>query len=273
MNPITLPRLHIEKDGASVEIFEQGAHVSRFQSSDGTELLFLSSSSRFESGKAIRGGVPICFPWFGPKADDASAPAHGFARTMPWNVVEEKPLSVELSLESSDATRALWPHDFAASYRVTFVNHQLQLQFTVRNCGNEPFTFEVALHTYFRVSDVRGVKIEGLDGETYLDKVDAGARKTQTGLVTIEGETDRVYLDSFGPMVLHDGERTVQIAGDNGWRSTVVWNPWIEKARALPDLGDDEWTQFVCIESGAIADDAITLQAGQSYQLTLEIAP
>ncbi|HEX8464665.1 MAG TPA: D-hexose-6-phosphate mutarotase [Abditibacterium sp.] len=272
MDPITLPRLQIEKDGASVEIFEQGAHVSRFQSSDGTELLFLSSSSRFEVGKAIRGGVPICFPWFGPKADDPNAPAHGFARTMAWQVADQRPFSVELDLESSEATRALWPHDFEAKYRVTCINARFQLQFTVKNSGTEPLHFEVALHSYFRVSDVKNIEIEGLDGKTYLDKVDGAARKIQNGTVKIEGETDRVYLDAGGPIELRHGERRLKIAGDSGWRSTVVWNPWIEKARSMSDLGDDEWTQFVCIEAGAIADDAITLPAGQSYQLTLEIA-
>jgi glucose-6-phosphate 1-epimerase len=138
-----------------------------------------------------------------------------------------------------------------------------------------PFTFEVALHTYFRISEIRTITIEGLHGKTYLDKVDGMKRKVQDGTITIGAETDRVYLDAGGPIILRDADRTVRISPRNGaedcWRSTIVWNPWIEKAKAMKDLGDDEWTQFVCIESGAVADNAVTLAAGQSYMLAIEV--
>ena len=264
-----LPRVVMSKEGARVELFLQGAHLSDFVSADGQSRLFTSRESRFEIGKPVRGGVPLCFPYFGPKSGDASAPAHGFARITDWQLAGQAPL--ELILESSDATRALWPHDFAASFRADCTSHALQLGFELENTGAAPFEFEIALHTYFRVSDIQYVEIDGLDGKTYLDKIDGAKRKIQSGAISIEGETDRVYLDSGGPITLRDGADLTKISGNQGWRSTVVWNPWIEKSRALADLGDDEWPGFVCIESGAVADDAIHLGAGEKYDLQLEI--
>lgn len=264
MQPIIL-----QTPTARAELFANGAHLARFEAQN-EPLLFLSRASAFESGQPIRGGVPICFPWFGPNASAPQQPAHGFARILPWEV-ERGDDSALFRLASSDATRALWPHEFAATYRVEALERGFRLVFEVANRDADAFTFEVALHTYFAVADARQVSIAGLDGKTYIDKMDALARKTQRGDISFEGETDRVYLDAGGPVTLRDGARTVRIAGDAGWKSTVVWNPWIAKARALKDLGDEEWTEFVCIESGAVADDAITLAAGQSYRLAIDV--
>jgi glucose-6-phosphate 1-epimerase len=266
-----LPSVRFVKDDAGVELFLQGAHISRFDAAYGGSPLFLSRESGFEEGKAVRGGIPICFPWFGPNQTNPSLPSHGFARTTAWQV-ESVADELVLGLESSEHTLALWPHAFRANYRVAVDENRLYLALDVHNTGEAPFTFEAALHTYFRVSDVRSVVIDGLDGKTYLDQLDHRRPKTQKSIVTFEGETDRIYLDSPGPVTLMDGERTVRISDRGGWRSTVVWNPWIEKARALKDLGDDEWTQFVCIEAGVVADDAVTVGPGDFSTLAIEIA-
>lgn len=270
-----LPRVRFVKDNAGLEFFLQGAHLSRFDVAEGGAPLFLSREAVLDEGKAIRGGVPICFPWFGPKKDDANAPSHGFARTMEWELVAADTDGVTLSLNSTAKTHLLWPHPFLATYRLGFEGGRLQMAFEVQNTGNAPFTFEVALHSYFRVSDVRTIEIDGLQGKTYLDQLEHLARKVQEGVITIGAETDRIYLDAGGPITLRDADRTVRISPlrgvESGWRSTVVWNPWIAKAQVLKDLGDDEWTDFVCIESGAIADNAVTLVAGESYGLAIEV--
>lgn len=267
----SLSRAHLEHDGARAEVFPQGAHLASFQTRSGDELLWVSSQSRFETAKPIRGGVPLIFPYFGPKSGDSSAPAHGFARTMEWKVESATPDSLSLSLESNAATLAMWPHPFRLIYRVTIGAEKLRLQLQIHNTGASDFEFETALHTYFRVSDVRNITIEGLDGKSYLDKTQNMARLRQNGAIRIVGETDRVYLDARGPITLRDGARRVRVSDLGGVKSSVVWNPHVEKARALPDLGDDEWPGFVCIESGVIADDAERLGAGACYEMTVQI--
>lgn len=267
----SLPRVRCGQENGAIEVFFQGAHLSRFETRSRRSLLFMSRETQFEAGKSLRGGVPICFPWFGPKKDDSTAAAHGFARTMEWEIVAADEKSLTLALDSNPQTLNIWPHPFRLVYRVEFEGETLRLSLEIHNTGTGAFEFEIALHTYFRVADVASIQIDGLEGKTYLDKTRNYVRKVQDGTVTIAGETDRVYLDAGGPITLRDGENEVRIADRGGWRSTIVWNPWKERARALSDLGDDEWKKFVCIESGAVADDAIELAAGESYQLAIEI--
>ncbi|RYG75289.1 D-hexose-6-phosphate mutarotase [bacterium] len=265
-----ISKVRYVKEGAGVELYLQGAHVTRFDAARGGSPLFISRESGFEVGKAIRGGIPICFPWFGPNKENPKLPSHGFARTSEWQV-ESDGNELVLSLKSNEQTLALWPHAFKANYRVGVDANHLRVALEVHNIGDTPFTFEAALHTYFRVSDARIVSVEGLVGKTYMDQLEAMARKVQKGPIYFEGEVDRIYLDSPGPVTLSDESRSVRVSNLGGWRSTVVWNPWIEKARAMKDLADDEWTQFVCIESGVIADDAVTVPPGDFYTLAIEI--
>jgi glucose-6-phosphate 1-epimerase len=254
---------------ARAELFLQGAHLARYEM-NGKPVLFLSKRAEFAPGKAIRGGIPVCFPWFGPHADDPRLPSHGFARTAEWELLESREGFAALRLESNEATHALWPHDFQAIYRIQLLEQGLRLDFRVHNTGTSDFVFETALHTYFAVSDARQVSVEGLDGKTYLDQADGNRRKLQQGTITFEGETDRLYVDSGGPVRLREGGNTIRIINRDGVRSTVVWNPWTDKARSLKDLGEDQWPGFVCIESGCAADDAVTLEAGESWTLVVE---
>ena len=236
------------------DIYLHGAHLTRFR-----DWLFLSESSKFAPNKSIRGGVPVIFPWFGPNKSDANAPQHGIVRTKEWRVQDVAADAVTLATES-EAWRVQMKFGFGDS---------LRMRFEVENRGAAPLDFECALHTYFAVDDARNAVISGLDGKNYLDKTENYARKTQSGDITFRGETDRVYLDSPGPIEIRDGARVIHIAGEAGWRSTVVWNPGAKAAAQMSDLSD--WRRFVCVECGAIADDAITLAAGASYVLDVAI--
>jgi D-hexose-6-phosphate mutarotase len=272
-----LTRLTIKSAPADAEIYLHGAHVTRFDPKDQAPVLFLSKMSQFKEGKPIRGGVPICFPWFGPKAGDAKAPAHGFARLMEWKVESITPLktgvSVVLSLASTEETKTMWPVDFSANYMVT-VGEELHLSLTVTNTGTSPFKFEEALHNYFTIGDIEAVSIEGLSGTTYLDKMNA-ATPTPQGDEPIQftGETDRVYLATQSTCVIHDPSlgREIRVA-KSGSDATVVWNPWINKAKAMPDFGDDEWPGMVCVETCNVADEAVKLAPGASHTMTAMIS-
>ncbi len=238
------------------DIYGQGAHLTRFR-----DWLFLSGASNFAPGKPIRGGVPVIFPWFGPNKTDPNAPQHGLVRAKLWQV-EDVAADAATLMTQTDGWRA----------RIRFGwGDELRMRFEVENLSEKPLNFECALHTYFAVDDARNVAIAGLDGVTYLDKTENYARKKQSGDVTLKGETDRVYLDASGPIAIGDGARTLHISGTSGWRSTVVWNPGAEVAARMNDLGAEDWMRFVCVECGAIADNAVTLAAGASYALDVSV--
>jgi D-hexose-6-phosphate mutarotase len=251
----------------------EGAHVTRFQPARQAQLLFVSDSSSFAPGKPIRGGVPVCFPWFGPRAGHPESPAHGFARISRWEIESltgshDLGATAVLRLASNDHTRALWPHDFVARLRVE-VARQLTLSLIVENTGAAPFPFEEALHTYFAISDIRGVTVTGLEGAAYLDKTD-GARRKELGHepLHIERETDWVFPGNEAACVIDDPTKQRRIIVEkSGSRTTVVWNPWIAKAAAMPDFGDDEWPRMLCIETANTGADAITLAPRESHTM------
>jgi glucose-6-phosphate 1-epimerase len=256
------------------EVHLQGAHVARYRpAAERHPVLFVSAKSLYAPGKAIRGGVPLIFPWFGAKADNPSAPQHGFARVAPFAVesVWSEPgggVTVVLRLAADDGTRRAWPHEFVARYRVT-MGDALELGFEVENRSAGPFTYEEALHTYLTVGDIRQATIEGLAGTAFIDKVDGFTRKREgRAPIRLAGETDRVYLDTTATCTVDDpvlGRRLV--VDKQGSASTVVWNPWAEKAKGLADLGDDEWSRMVCIETANAADNAVTLAPGARHEL------
>jgi D-hexose-6-phosphate mutarotase len=237
----------------------------------------MSGESRFEAGKPIRGGVPVCFPWFGPKAGSPEAPMHGFARILAWTVsaVTRGPdggLRAVLELSAAASARGGFPHELALSLTLS-VGRSLRMALAVRNLNGAPTTFEEALHSYFAVSDVRQVRIRGLEGVGYVDKTVAMARKPgETGPITIVAETDRVYTGTTGTVTIEDpGWRRRIVVSKAGSATTVVWNPWIAKAKAMPDFGDDEWTGMACVETANAGDDAVTLAPGASHVMTASI--
>lgn len=269
-----LERVLVQRAEVTAELFLHGATLTAWQPRGVDPVLWLSRAAIFHEDKAIRGGVPICFPWFGSRADNPQAATHGFARVMPWtfaSAVEDErsgAVVLELTLSSSPETFAIWPHEFRARYRVK-IGGKLELELTVTNPGAAPFTYEEALHSYFSVKDVARVRVEGLERSSFLDKLDGFARKRQgSDPVIIDQETDRVYTGNTAATEIVDPvlQRSISIVKD-GSRSTVVWNPWIARARALKDFGDDEWREMLCVEAGNVGPDEITLAPGASHTL------
>lgn len=271
-----LPKVRITTPAATAEIYLHGAHVTSWQPADSAEVLFLSKLSRFEDGKAIRGGIPICFPWFRAKADNPKAPAHGFVRTRAWkleSIAQGGPdVVVSLTTESDDSTRAWWPYDFRATHCVT-VGSSLKLELVVENTGDAPFRFEEALHTYNRVSDAAAIRISGLDHITYLDNRDNNAVKRQPGDIHFTAATDNAYIDTTDSVTIHDAalNRSIRLDKQNS-STTVVWNPWSDGAAALADMDDSEWREFACVEASNILSAAVTLPPAKSHTIAAGIS-
>ncbi|OYO17083.1 D-hexose-6-phosphate mutarotase [Enemella evansiae] len=244
----------------------------------GDPVLFTSTRAEYRPGKAIRGGIPVCFPWFGPGRSGRKRPAHGFARLSEWQLAGAR--------EQDGVTTLDWHFDetlipeldhvdprrnnFTVDYRQVF-GRDLELHVSVRNTDTRgPLVFELALHTYFRVGDVRRIEVHGLSGADYFDQV-SGEERTQIGPIQFDGEVDRVY--AFGDTaVIADPVLGRRITLDQSSANrTIVWNPGPDKAAAMSDLDFDEWPQFVCVESGNVRHAAIHLQPGESHELSVRI--
>jgi glucose-6-phosphate 1-epimerase len=267
-----LPRVHITGPRAEGEIYLHGAHVTSWKPAGNEQTLFVSTKSRWEDGQAIRGGIPICFPWFRAKADDPKAPAHGFLRTKTWqleSIVENKDgVAVTTFSESDDQTRRWWPGEFRVEHRALF-GSELSLELVCTNTGATPLHFEEALHTYNRVANVHDAQLHGLDTVRFLDNTDSNKEKTQRGDVAITSATDNAYMSTQGAVELVDPkmQRRIRLTKVNSL-TTVVWNPWAEAAARMRDLGDGEWTQFLCVEASNILGAAINLEPGQQHKIT-----
>jgi glucose-6-phosphate 1-epimerase len=268
-----LQRVLVETPQVEAEIYLHGAHVTQFQPGGQKPVLFMSEKSSFEPGKPIRGGVPICFPWFGARQDGRPGPAHGFARLLEWELtsaeeVTDGDIEIHLRLVSNESTRTEWEGDFELNYTVR-IGAMLGLKLDVRNASDREMRIEEALHTYLAVSDVRKVSIEGLAGVTYSDRVGTPHTETEGPKpIRITAETDRIYLNTQSTCVVDDpgwGRRLV--VEKTGSNATVVWNPWIAKATAMPDFGDDEWPAMLCIETCNVHEFGVTLAPGQSHTI------
>jgi glucose-6-phosphate 1-epimerase len=250
----------------------QGAQVLEFQAVGKKPLLWLSEAAAYQPGRAIRGGIPLCFPWFGP-APDAAGPAHGFARLLDWQLAEAdaRPEALHLlfRLGASAATQALWPHEFEATLAMT-LGRVLQLQLAVANTGSDAFSFTFAFHSYFPVSDIRRAQVDGLDGTPWLDQLDPQrTQHIQQGPVTFAGETDRIHLHTAGEYCLVDAAGQAIRVSAPSCRSAVIWNPGPEKAARLADMAPDAWQRMACVECGNVDSDTVTLPAGASKLFTL----
>jgi glucose-6-phosphate 1-epimerase len=257
-----LAKVAITCPAATADMYLHGAQVTSWKPAGAGEVLFLSSRSQWAEGHAIRGGVPICFPWFRAKSDDPGAPAHGFVRTKAWKLESIVQLDgavlVSMVTESDASTKRWWPADFQLVHRATF-GSELRLELELTNRGRTEVRFQEALHSYFRVGQVQAARLHGLD-------------KVQQGDVVLAGETDRAYLTGQPQVQLEDPtlRRSISIAKENS-ATTVVWNPWQEGARALPDLADNEWTQMFCVEASNVLSEAVTLGPGQQHRLAVNI--
>lgn len=270
--PAGLLVAQVRNTHCTARIALQGAHVMTWAPLDEQPVIWLSPAAKFAPGKSIRGGVPICWPWFGPHATDPKFPGHGFARTVPWEILKTETLTdgatrLTFRLIENDATRAQWPHPSSVSCQIT-LGKTLDIELITRNTGPAPITIGDALHTYFQVSDIRQVTIRGLENCPYLDKVDDTKHAPQQGPVVISAETDRIYLDSSADCLIDDPvlKRRIRIA-KRGSRSTVVWNPWVEKAAKMGDFGDDGYRRMLCVESANCAEDVVTLPPQGEHRL------
>ena len=259
-------------------VYLQGAHVASWQPAGERPVLWLSPASLFAPGKAIRGGVPICLPWFGPHPEDPSAPSHGFARTSPWTLdeardVEDGRVAVALGLHHAAGSSPLWPAAFDTRFVVT-VGRELDMSLTIHNTGATAARVEAALHTYFAVSDIQAVAVSGLEGTEYLDKVEGFARKREgAGPIRFTQETDRVYLDTVATCsILDPGWNRRIIIAKRGSAATVVWNPWDERSRTMSDMGPEVWRGMLCVETAAVGASAVALAPGASHEIAATIA-
>ena len=265
--------LEVQNQHATAKIALQGAHLFHYQAKDKKPLLWLSEKAYFEKEKAIRGGVPICFPWFGPNTEDASLPQHGFARNQVWKLMSTHEVAdgsthLQLMLTANKATRALWEYSFTLIYDIT-IGSELTLKLTTINSDTHPFEITQALHSYFNVSNIENVSIEGLENSIYYDCLEQELAKQHKSLFISE-EVDKVYFDASSKIVLHDQKRQIELKQD-GSKSLVVWNPWVEKSEAMADMPDDGYKTMVCLETANALKDFRIVKAGESFSLKVII--
>jgi glucose-6-phosphate 1-epimerase len=265
-----LLRVSITTPASTGEIYLHGAHLTSWRPAGGEEVIFLSQRSQFEPGKAIRGGIPVCFPWFRNKVDDPKAPSHGFVRTKDWKLDEIEMrgdgVMVSLSTSSDEGTKVWWPHDFHLLHRL-ILGTALTQELVVSNTGTTPLRFEEALHTYYRVGGAEAIRISGLDGVAYLDNTDANREKRQVGDIVFTAQTDRAYMDTTHAVEIADPilRRRLRLTKQNS-RTTVVWNPWSTGAQSLADLGD-EWRAMACVEASNMRAFGVDLAPGQQHTM------
>lgn len=271
-DPLPPPHV-IETSRCTGEVHDQGAQVTRWAPAGAEPVLYVSTTAVFEEGHAIRGGVPACWPWFGPGRGGDMQPAHGFVRTAPWTLVDHTEdggvVTLTHRITSADASSARWPHDYALEL-VSRLGDTLELTLTTTNTGQEPFDVEEALHAYLVVGDVRQVSLAGLDGKSFFDKV-TGSERVQDGPVRFDGETDSVYRTSES-VTLDDPvlDRRLVVSTE-GAANVVVWNPWAEKAAEVPDIGDGDWTGFLCVEGANAFENTVTIEPGESRSMTYRV--
>ena len=263
---------------ATAELYLQGAQVTSWAPA-GQEVLWMSRASTYRAGSPIRGGIPICFPWFGAHPIDTAAPAHGFARLRAWELVAADEVDgavvVTLRLRDDEATRtSAWPHPFEALYTVT-IGATLRVSLEVTSSAATDVTFEEAFHTYLALRDIRHTELTGLEAVPFVDRL-TGPAAAENRAVRFTAETDRIYGDTRTPVTVHEqGSGRSVIVSKEGSDATVVWNPWIAKAQGMQDFGDDEWTGMVCVETCNVRDTRVHLGPGGSHTMAavLTVSP
>lgn len=253
----------------------QGAQLLEWTPQGQRPVIWLSTDANLIPAKSIRGGIPVCWPWFGAHSTESDYPAHGYARTVDWDIrsteaMADGRIKLVFRLKPTEATHAVWPFACTLELQV-MLGTTLELELMTRNDAQRPMSITEALHTYFAVGDVRHVSVSGLDAADYLDKVKGFARYQQQGVVDFNNEVDRVYLNTEAECVIEDGswQRRIHIQ-KRGSHSTVVWNPWSDKAMAMGDMGKDGYLHMVCVESGNAAENVVTIEPGGEHRLWVE---
>lgn len=268
--PDGLLEMQVTRPEATARIALQGAQVLDWTPSGEAPVIWCSPEARYARGQAVRGGIPICWPWFGPHADDPALPAHGLARTREWRVEATastyEGTQIDLSLVLDEDAQRQWPHPATLSLRLQ-IGRWLTLALTTRNDDTRPLRLGEALHTYFHVGDIERVSLLGLEGLPYIDKVAGGERGLQGAALSFTGETDRIYLSEGECQLLDPMLARNIIIEKRGSGATVVWNPWLEKSHAMGDMADDGYREMLCVESANAAEAEVTLAPGETHTL------
>jgi D-hexose-6-phosphate mutarotase len=266
-----LPMLVVENALGRAVIALMGAHLMSFRPAGKEEFFWISPRSPLTAGTPIRGGIPLCLPWFGPNAE--GGPQHGFARTQEWALVDAEALAdgrsrVVLELRGDDSHCPQWPHAFLFQLAVT-VGSELDLTMTVENLSEKAAPLSFAFHTYFAVPDVAQAKVQGLEGVTYIDKMDGFIRKQQQGAVQLTAATDNVYLDAPRVQTVQAGKAAYEIRSRAS--CAVVWNAW-NNDRNIADIGEGNHVGYLCVERGDVMDRALVLEPGMIYTAEMTLA-
>lgn len=268
-----MPMIQINTAKASALISIHAGQVLSFKpAGEPEDILFLSEKAYYQSGKAIKGGAPVCWPWFGPDPEGLGRPGHGFVRNRPWNIISTEvigdgDIKVTLNLVDTSETREIWPHAFVLKQEI-IISDALNLALITRNMGNEAFSITQAFHTYFKVGDISKASVLGLQDCQYIDKVNNSEQKLQTGAVTIDSEVDRIYLGVGNTMIIDDValDRCIQIIS-RGNQTAVVWNPWEKISADMADLEDSDYQHLLCVETTNAADDVVEVAPNSECQL------
>nr|WP_298139394.1 D-hexose-6-phosphate mutarotase [uncultured Pseudomonas sp.] len=284
MNELTCWR--VRTASAELLIAQQGAQILSYQRHGERPLIWLSEQAEFNQGQSVRGGVPLCWPWFGdlrrnPEAvqamyqDSAAAPAHGLVRGLDWKLLgidqQDGGVSLEFIYNNAEQPLPAWPHAVELKLRIQ-LNDKLHLQLSNRNLGDTPVAVSQALHSYFAVSDIHQVQVEGLQGRRYLETLEDWQLRVQDSALGFAGETDRIYLDTPAQLDILDPlwQRRIRMHS-SGSASAVLWNPWIDKARRLSQFADDAWQRMLCIEHANVMNDILNLAPGAEHRLDLSL--
>ncbi len=268
-----IAQIQIKNQQASAVISLQGAHLLSWIPKGEEDVIWLSSDVYFEKGKSVRGGIPVCWPWFGAHESNAGYPAHGFARTVLWDINDtcqldsgETRVHFKLNMSRlSGQVKKMCPENIEIEYLLT-IGSTLTLELTTLNDSAEIITISEALHTYFNVGDVTKTSVTGLHGKEYLDKPDDFKRKKQSGDISISGEVDRLYINTQDGILIDNMKRKI-IINKQGSKSTIIWNPWKQVAEKMADMGNNGYLNMLCVESANAAENKVSIAAGQSHTL------
>jgi len=272
------PVIKVNNEHAKATISVYAAQVISFQAVDQTEdIMFLSNKAYYQEGKSMKGGTPICWPWFGPDPEGKGRSSHGFVRNRMWNLREvasaqDGATKIVLGLTDTPETRAIWDFAFDLETAIT-VGKSLTIELITCNTGDKTFTITQALHTYFKVGDINQVQILGLADNKYIDKVDSGQKKNQSGDISFDRECDRIYLNVDPEITIDDGElgRKIKVSSTNS-KTAIVWNPWATISANMADLEDNDYQNFVCVETANAANEVIEVAKGSEYKLAANYA-
>lgn len=267
------PVVEVTNEKATAKISVYSGQVLSFKpAGEPEDLLFLSDKAYYRAGKAIKGGIPICWPWFGPDPEGKGRASHGFVRNRIWTLLSTEAITsgetkVRLGMSPSEETLEIWPHQFELVVEI-LVGAQLSVTLITKNTGDNPFSITQALHIYFATSDIDQVRVLGFENAPFIDKADGGLEKTQTGDITITEETDRIYTDVRPEIVIDDGAMGRRIGiTSTGSSTAIVWNPWKEISVKMADLEDQDYQRFICVETANAEDEVIEIAPGAEYRM------